>query len=89
MAKTWRRRGREGGREDERGWILYSPIPTSFSWFLTYLFPILDAQLLVDLKLHGQAVAVPAKTPHHMMPLLVGETRDRVLDRARQQVAYE
>ena len=46
-----------------------------------------DAELLVDLVLHGQAVAVPAKAPVHIVPARGGEPGHNVLHCACEQVA--
>lgn len=52
----------------------------------THLVAVLDAQLLVDLELDGQAVAVPPEAAHDMVAPLVRVARHRVLDGPRQQV---
>ncbi len=55
----------------------------------SHLLSVLDAELLVDLELHGQAVAVPPEAPHDVMAPLVRVPRHRVLDRPRQEVPYD
>ncbi len=46
-----------------------------------------NTQLLVDLKLDWQAVAVPSKPAGHMVASLVGPPADDVLDGAGKEVA--
>ncbi len=47
----------------------------------------LDAQLLVDLELDGQAVAVPAEAAHDVVASHVGIPSDGVLDGTGEQMA--
>eukprot|EP00760_Papus_ankaliazontas_P021320 PhM_4_TR18673/c0_g1_i1/m.71141 len=47
----------------------------------------LDAELLLDLKLNREAVAVPAEATLNVMTLLVGVAAHNVLDRAGEDVA--
>ena len=53
---------------------------------LEYILATADAELLIDLKLNRETMAVPTKAPRNMMTCLVRVPTDDVLDRTGEKV---